>query len=100
MLLSKGSKRLPVLDLPLSRRHHPGGWLKATGRRFALQPQVDGVTSDLKQRTGLTLLQPIKFYGADDLLTQIKAVGFGHFTPHNETPSLRLRPNHLGYSYM
>lgn len=80
MLLRKGSKRLPVLDLPLGSRGRPDGWLKATGRRFTLQPQVDGVTADLKQCTSFTLLQPIEFYRIDDLLTQIKAVGFGHFT--------------------
>lgn len=80
MLLSKGSKRFPVLDLLLIRRYHPDGWLKATRRRFALQPQVDGVTADLKQRTGFTLLQPIEFYRLDNLLTQIEAVGFGHVT--------------------
>ena len=80
MLFSKGTKPLPIGDpwLAAYLGIHLGS--KAASRRFTLESQVDGVTTDAKDATGFPLPHPIQFDGIDDFLAQIKAVGFRYGT--------------------
>jgi hypothetical protein len=85
MLFGKGTKPLPIRDpwLAACLGIHLGS--EAAGRRFTLEPQVDGVTTDAKDATGFALPHPIPFDGVDDFLVQIKAVGFRHGTQREKS---------------
>jgi hypothetical protein len=66
MLFGKGTKPLPIRDpwLAACLGIHLGS--EAAGRRFTLEPQVDGVTTDAKDATGFALPHPIPFDGVFD----------------------------------
>jgi hypothetical protein len=80
MLFGKGTKPLPTRDpwLVACLGIHLGS--EAASRRFTLELQVNGITTDAKDATGFALPHPIQFDGIDDFLVQIKAVGFRHGT--------------------
>ena len=80
MLFGKGTKPLPIGDpwLAACLGIHLGS--EAASRRFTLESQVDGVTTDAKDATGFPLPHPIQFDGIDDFLAQIKTIGFRHGT--------------------
>lgn len=75
MHLDKGAKLLPVGDFMVMTRRLIRTRLKISGFCFALQPEIDGVSTNVEQFTGFAFLQPIQFDGFDHLLAKIVAVG-------------------------
>lgn len=89
MGLGKGAEGLPVSDFRLSSRGAIRNGLEVPSSRFALQPKIDGVATDMKHITGFGLPHAIEFDRLNHFFAEIIAVRIGH-RGHQQKHSLYL----------
>jgi hypothetical protein len=78
VFLGKSAKLLPVLNLLTWARSLPLFCLHIAGVRFALEPQIKGVATDMEKLAHFTFLEPIQFKRLQHFLTESITVSFCH----------------------
>lgn len=78
MSFGKGTEFIPVRDFVSTPRRSIRLRFVISRLTPPLQPQVNGIATDLKQLSGFALLYAIQLNRFDDFLTQVVAVGLCH----------------------
>ena len=100
MRFDKVLKLLPIVDFALLGGSLPRLWFDIACFGFALEPQVNRITTDTEQLTCLTFLQTVQLNRLHDFLPEIITVGLSHGNGVDvRGNSSSLRPNLDGYSY-